>query len=114
MTIHRDNRTVKALSPGTKINRLTSLGECGVNAHRHRLFKFKCDCGNEKVILGRDVLRGRAKSCGCLELEKLAQRNYIHALSLKPLKEKSANAQHCVYLNYKRQDHSSLPALDLS
>lgn len=29
----------------------------------------KCDCGNEKIILGQTLLRGKAKSCGCYRKE---------------------------------------------
>ena len=30
----------------------------------------KCDCGNEKVVWGSDLKRGKTKSCGCCNKEK--------------------------------------------
>lgn len=40
---------------------------CPTNLRRNRavLWKFRCICGNEKVISPRDVISGRIKSCGC-------------------------------------------------
>lgn len=32
----------------------------------HAYWKFKCDCGNEKILLGDNVKTGKVKSCGCL------------------------------------------------
>lgn len=28
-------------------------------------YKCKCDCGNEKIIMGKSLRNGRTKSCGC-------------------------------------------------
>ena len=41
----------------------------------------KCDCGNEKVIVGDYLKRGDVKSCGCLRTE-----------IAKPILEKGSNA----------------------
>ena len=30
----------------------------------------KCDCGNECVVLGHNLVGGHTKSCGCLRKEK--------------------------------------------
>jgi len=57
------------LKPGDKINRLTVLGFHHRGKHYRRYFTFKCDCGNEKVILGSLVTSGNTKSCGCLSSE---------------------------------------------
>jgi hypothetical protein len=57
------------LKPGDKINRLTVLQFSHISNHYRRYFKFKCDCGNEKIILGSLVSSGNTKSCGCLSTE---------------------------------------------
>jgi len=33
-------------------------------------WKFKCDCGNEKIISKQNVTQGKVKSCGCLNKDK--------------------------------------------
>lgn len=35
----------------------------------HSLYKCSCDCGNEKIICGRDLTSGHTKSCGCYKSE---------------------------------------------
>lgn len=58
---------------GKKFNRLTAIKrvyDCG-NGVR---YLFKCDCGNEKVILKNAVVSGKTKSCGCISNEKVKER----------------------------------------
>ena len=48
----------------------------------------KCDCGNEKIIWGSDLKRGKTQSCGCLnnELSKERMEEYLrtHKGKLSP------------------------------
>lgn len=37
----------------------------------------QCECGNQKSILGRSLLSGHTKSCGCLRAENLIQRQTL-------------------------------------
>lgn len=57
------------ISPGDKFNRLTAIKLDHVGSHYRSYFLFRCDCGNEKVILGSGVISGNTKSCGCLSRE---------------------------------------------
>lgn len=54
------------LKPGDKIHKLTVIKYDHSDNHYRSYFLFKCDCGNEKVILGSGVVSGNTKSCGCL------------------------------------------------
>jgi hypothetical protein len=38
----------------------------------------KCDCGTQKVVSHGNLLNGRTNSCGCLNMEKLLERNTKH------------------------------------
>lgn len=57
------------MKPGEKFNRLTVVKFSHVGKHSRSYFHFRCDCGNEKVILGAVVKSGTTKSCGCLGSE---------------------------------------------
>jgi len=57
------------IQPGDKFNRLTAIKLDHIGKHYRSYFLFKCDCGNEKVILGAGVVGGNTKSCGCLAQE---------------------------------------------
>lgn len=41
----------------------------------------KCDCGNEKIIVGTSMRNGSTRSCGCLISEETARRAKIHGQS---------------------------------
>ena len=58
---------------GSRFNRLTVLALAGLPDHPQSLLLCGCDCGTSKIMKARDVVHGRAKSCGCLQRES-AQR----------------------------------------
>lgn len=63
------------IQPGDKFGRLTAISLSHIGNHNRSYFNFKCDCGNEKIILGSGVVSGNTKSCGCLSKEvKLSKR----------------------------------------
>lgn len=37
--------------------------------HNKIRYLCKCDCGKEKIVIGRDLLSGNTKSCGCIRLK---------------------------------------------
>lgn len=54
---------------GKKFNYLTALERTDFRYHRIALWKFKCDCGNEKILNPYQVRNGHIKSCGCKQNE---------------------------------------------
>jgi len=43
-------------------------------------YTCRCECGNEKTVLGRQLTLGRAQSCGCLQKERASKANTKHDL----------------------------------
>lgn len=41
----------------------------------------KCDCGNEKVVVGKTLSNGLTRSCGCLRKEITSKTQSIHKMS---------------------------------
>lgn len=41
------------------------------NRARADFWLCRCDCGNESVVLGSNLVRGHTKSCGCIKLNDL-------------------------------------------
>ena len=41
-------------------------------------WKCKCECGNEKIIIGKDLRNGHINSCGCLRIETSRKRMTTH------------------------------------
>jgi hypothetical protein len=40
-----------------------------------------CDCGNQKVVRGGNLIKGSTRSCGCLQKEILNKRCFKHGIS---------------------------------
>ena len=70
---------------GLKFGRLTVIKRVENNKHNQTCWLCKCDCGNEKIIEGYSLTRGRTQSCGCLlsecSRERTTKRNFKHGFS---------------------------------
>jgi len=51
---------------GRRFGKLIVIEIAGRTAAKKVLWKCRCDCGNEKVIIGAGLLRGRSTDCGCV------------------------------------------------
>ena len=54
----------KIIEPGTKFGKLTFIKWIPNTTPRQAL--YKCECGNEKVLIASNVTTGRTISCGCI------------------------------------------------
>ena len=57
------------LKVGEKFNSFEVIEKFGLvkrGTSNRTAYKFRCECGTEKILLGTDVYRGRTKSCGCI------------------------------------------------
>jgi hypothetical protein len=49
-----------------------------VGRKRGALWQCRCDCGNTPTVYGGSLRNGGTRSCGCLNRESAAQRNFVH------------------------------------
>lgn len=68
----------ESCSVGKRFGKLTIISlpefkDCS-NSRKRIVYKCKCDCGNECVVLRDCLLNNKTKSCGCLNREMAAQR----------------------------------------
>ncbi len=59
----------------TSACRLTRLRDAGKDKWSKTRGLYRCTCGTEKIIDDYSVRKGKTKSCGCLNLESLNDRN---------------------------------------
>jgi len=59
-------KTCKRIKPNQKIGNLTAVERVDKINRKGIFYKFKCDCGNEKIASVSNVVSGITKSCGCL------------------------------------------------
>ena len=63
---------------GQRFNRLTVLESAGRNWQGKDFWRCRCDCGNETVVVGYNLISGHTKTCGCLHAEVLSEINTTH------------------------------------
>lgn len=74
---------IKDLS-NERFGRLLVIGYAGKDKEGRALWKCLCDCGNEKIVKSRDLVRGYTRSCGCLWSEaKERGREKAHSMRRK-------------------------------
>jgi hypothetical protein len=63
---------------GQKFNRLQVVRRLGNNKFKKTQWLCRCDCGNEVVVIGQNLVGGISKSCSCLQKEKVSKLNRTH------------------------------------
>lgn len=66
---------------GQKFGRLLVKKHIGSDDNHQALWQCICDCGNEHVATGHNLIRGVCKSCGCLKNELSSARLTKHGES---------------------------------
>lgn len=79
---------------GQRFGRLRVLESAG-SANGVSRWLCRCDCGNEKVVLGKDMRSGNTSSCGCLSREVNGNRTHGRSQS-KPYKVWKSMVKRCV------------------
>ena len=54
---------------GKIFERLTVVKRVENDEHGRSMWLCKCECGNQKVVMGKCLRNGHTKSCGCLNKE---------------------------------------------
>ena len=73
---------------GKVFGRLTVIERVENNKDGRTMWRCKCECGNDCIILGKNLLNGGTKSCGCLKLEINRKINRRHGMTNTPLYKK--------------------------
>lgn len=60
-----------------KFGRLTVV-EFAMSKNGRSYWLCKCDCGNEKIVIGKDIVNHNIQSCGCYRKESTSKRNTKH------------------------------------
>lgn len=74
---------------GQRFGRLVVLEKAGADRNKKVRWRALCECGNEVLAYGANLRQGRARSCGCLSVEKAAERmgalRRRHSMSRTPI-----------------------------
>lgn len=65
---------------GDRFGRLVVIGPAK-DEHKRKYYRCRCDCGTEKDVCGSLLSLGHTRSCGCLGMDMLMERNITHGRS---------------------------------
>lgn len=68
---------------GNVYGRLTVIRRCEKPSKRVT-WECECECGSIKSVSGTRLKSGKTKSCGCLAIDGLKQRNKTHGMRFYP------------------------------
>ena len=73
---------------GQRFTRLTVVGEVGRKPVGKKqvpwiVWRVRCDCGKEIECFAADLRGGNTRSCGCLQVEKVTEKNTLHGNSVR-------------------------------
>lgn len=89
---------------GKKFGKLQAIERVGKDKNGKYLWRCKCDCGNEIVVLQSSIRNGMTKSCGCLKREKRPRTTYSHRERLyvlwQGMKQRCNNENNISYKYY--------------
>jgi hypothetical protein len=74
------NRPLKDYT-GQKFGKLTALSLVERRADNNHIWRFSCECGNQKDAGIKNVKSGHTTSCGCVFRSMMVKRNTKHGLS---------------------------------
>ena len=85
---------------GIRYNKLIAIKESDYRDKKGAIFWLcKCDCGNEVIVSGGNLVSGRTKSCGCFRSESSRERFKHIPSKIKPCKVEGCK------VNTKNGDH---------
>jgi hypothetical protein len=62
---------------GKTFERLLVLNREGSDSQHRSLWKCRCICGKELIIIGSSLVGGKTRSCGCIKIKSDAARNQV-------------------------------------
>ena len=65
---------------GRPIGRLLVIEECGRDSRGEVLWRCRCECGNEIIVLGSNLRNEHTTSCGCYQRERTAETFTTHGM----------------------------------
>jgi len=61
---------------GKRFGRFVVLSRAKNNKEGRTMWRCLCDCGNERIVLGKSLRNGHTASCGCLNKERTSESSF--------------------------------------
>ncbi len=73
------------IEPRTKFNHLTVIKRVEDDEHGQAQYLCKCQCGNQITVLGKYLVKGLTKSCGCIKSTNFNKIKTLNGLTATPI-----------------------------
>jgi hypothetical protein len=94
------------ISVGGKYGKLTVLKECKQKKWGQVVWDCLCECGRNRIATSYNLKRGITTSCGCVEVDRIANLNKTHGLSQHPIyKTWQQMKKRCYSEKYEHFEH---------
>jgi hypothetical protein len=95
---------------GQRFGKLIVISKTDKRLDGHICWLCKCDCGNEKILNGRNLRNGNTTSCGCYRNSEIKKRFITHGESANGKWSNEYNCWHhiksrCINVNNKNYKH---------
>lgn len=79
------------IEPKSKFDYWTVIKRVEDDKHGQAQYECKCQCGNKKVVLGKYLVNGTSKSCGCIKNRNFEKVKTLNGLTATPIGKKLYN-----------------------
>lgn len=69
---------------GKRFGRLIVIGFSHRDQHKNKLWYCRCDCGNESIVRGGNLVSGGSTSCGCYRRERRTKHGHSKRGKISP------------------------------
>lgn len=63
---------------GLRFNRFVVIAELPTRQLRKRVYQCRCDCGEERNVVGSNLRNGNSASCGCFKSDQIHDAKFLH------------------------------------
>lgn len=98
---------------GNRYGRFTVIEDAGRDKNGRVLWKCKCDCGNEKIALGKSLRAGLIQSCGCLhslgeqKINNILTQLHINFIPQKSFDDLKSNLEFPLFFDFYLIDYNT-------
>lgn len=97
------------IEPGTKFHYLTVIKKVEDDDNGQAQYLCKCQCGTKKNVLGKNLVQGKSKSCGCIKSQNFNKLKKIDGLTATPVGKKLYNIWNGFLYNHKNKREEFFP-----
>lgn len=91
---------------GQRFGRLLVIERAGKTTFGEATWRCVCDCGQERVVPGGDLRRGKRQSCGCQRIERGVAANLKHGHAARAARGRRPTPEYQAWQSMRSRCHN--------